>query len=121
VNLMQVYPFLANQIIISHKVSVPNLHSKHVRVHILGLLRVVYGEFHSIVEVSNRSACPMCVCLLRFACANSSTDIDIVWLHFYIFKDAIISLPDNDSKLILVEWWWSYWMGRWVKPFSLLY
>lgn len=53
VYLMQIDPLLTDEIVVAYQIPVPNLYGKHIGVHVLGFLRVVYGEFHAVVEISN--------------------------------------------------------------------
>ncbi len=62
----------------------------------------------------------MSIRLLRLAGAHCCPYIDVIRLHLYVLKDAIISFPDNDSQLILIERRRSNWMGRSIQPFLLL-
>ena len=118
--LMQIYPLFTDEVVISDKISIPNLNSKHIGVHILRFLRIIYGEFHAIVEITDWSACPMSVSLLRLAGTHRGSHVDIVWLHLNVFVDTIISLPNYDSQLILVERRRRYGVGRCIQPFFLL-
>lgn len=52
-NLIQVYPFLANQVVVADEISVPDLYSEDIRVHVFGLRRIIYRKFKSIVEVTH--------------------------------------------------------------------
>lgn len=53
VNLVQIDPLFTDEVVITHQIPIPYLDGKDVGVHILRFLRVMYGEFHTIVEISN--------------------------------------------------------------------
>lgn len=103
-NLVEIYSGLADQIVVPNDISVPDLDGKHIRVHVLGFWRVVDGKLHSVVEVANRSACPMCVSLLKLVSANSCSHKYVIRLHFDVLEDAVVGFVNNYSQLISYEW-----------------
>ena len=120
VNLIQIDSCFSNQVVVANQVSVPNLNSKNIWIHILRFWRIKYREFETIVETSNWSTCPVSVSLLGFWCSNNTSDKDIVWLHFDIFVHTIISFPNDNSEFILVKRRWMNFVSWSVDPFFLL-
>lgn len=65
-DFVEIYSRLSNQVVETYQVSIPNLNSKDIRIHVFRFRGIEDREFETVIEVSDRSACPMCVCLLRF-------------------------------------------------------
>ena len=102
-DFVEIDPCLSYQVVVSNEVSIPNLNSEDVRVHIFWLWRVVDWELEPVIEVSDRSASPMGVSLLRLSCSDSCPHVDIIRFHLHILIDAFICLPHNDSELEFVK------------------
>ena len=104
VNLVQVDSSFSNQIIVSNQISIPNLNSENIWIHILRFRRIKYWEFETVVKTSNWSTCPVSISLLRFRSSYHTSNKNIVWLHLYILVNTVICFPDNNSQLIFVKW-----------------
>lgn len=118
-DFVEIYSRLSYQVVKTYQVSIPNLNSKYIRIHVFRFRGIENREFETVVEVSDRSACPMCVCLLRFWCADDSSDKNIVRLHLNIFVDAIISGIDYNSQFIFIKRRRMYFMSRCADPLFL--
>lgn len=120
VNVVHVYPCFSNQVVEPDQVAIPDLNSKDVRVHVLGLWRIVHRELEPIVEVALRSAGPVRVSLLRLRSADNPAHEYIVGLHLNVFVDTVIGGVDNDPEFVLVKGRRMYLMGRSGDPLFFL-
>ena len=116
---IQVDSCLSNQVVIPNQVSIPDLNSKNIRIHIFRFRRIKDWEFKTIVETSYSSTSPMSISFLRFWSSNDSSNKDIIGFHLNIFKHTVISFPDNDPQLILIERRRMNFMCRGIDPFLL--
>lgn len=121
VDLVHIDPGLPDQVIETDQVPVPNLHRKDVRVHVLGLRRVVHWELEPIVETPQRSASPVSVRLLRLGSTDHSPHENIVRLHLHILEDAVVSRIDDHSEFVLIEGRRMDFVGRSTDPLFLFY
>ena len=119
-HLVQIDPCLADEIVESNHIFVPNLNSKNVRVHILRFCWVEDWKLETVVEATNWSACPMDVGFLEIAFPDEASDEDIVGFHLLIFVYTVFGAPDNDSEFVFVPWGRSDLDGRINQPIFLI-
>ena len=121
VHFVQIYPSLTDKIIEANHIFVPNLHSKNIRVHVFGLRWIKYWKFKSVIKISNRSTCPMNVCLLIITFSNLPSDKNVVRFKLLVFENTLFCAPNNHSEFILIPRWRGYFYNWFYKPFFLLY